>query len=114
MVGATGAIIKIGGVGSIIGAPAVAALMQFGAVDYFFLLIMALTIVVCLYSLYRVTRRAKADEQLSSSYAMLGPSQTSDELLTTLVDEHEYQVELAEREAEEADEEDETKERSVS
>ncbi|WP_417682957.1 MFS transporter [Pseudidiomarina aquimaris] len=112
MVGATGAIIKIGGVGSIIGAPAVAALMQFGAVDFFFLLIMALTAVVCLYSLYRVTRRAKADDQLTSSYAMLGPSQTSDELLTTLVDEHEYQVELAEREAEEEGDEDDEKEAS--
>lgn len=117
MVGATGAIIKVGGVGSIIGAPAVAALMQFGAVDYFFLLIMVLSAIVCFYSLYRVTRRAKADEQLTSSYAMLGPSQTSDELLTTLVDEHEYQVELAEREAEETSEdmeEDDKKERSVS
>ncbi|WP_258806659.1 MFS transporter [Pseudidiomarina sp. CB1] len=118
MVGATGAIIKIGGVGSIIGAPAVAALMQFGAVDYFFLLIMALTAVVCCYSLYRVTRRAKADDQFSSSYAMLAPSQTSDELLTTLVDEHEYQVELAEREADEAgeenDEKDNEKEREIS
>lgn len=105
MIGATGAIIKVGGIGSIIGAPAVAALMQFGAVDYFFLLIMVLTIIVCLYSLYRVTRRARAEDQFSSSYAMLGPSQTSDELLTTLVDEHEYQVEQA---AEETTEESET------
>ncbi|RUO62159.1 MFS transporter [Pseudidiomarina insulisalsae] len=103
MVGATGAIIKVGGVGSIIGAPAVAALMQFGAVNYFFLLIMMLTIIVCLYSLYRVTRRAKADEQLTSSYAMLNPSQTSDELLTSLVDEHEYQVALAGQESETED-----------
>ncbi|RUO72652.1 MFS transporter [Pseudidiomarina sediminum] len=93
MVGATGAIIKVGGLGSIIGAPAVAALMQFGAVDFFFLLIMALTTVVCLYSLYRVTRRAKADDQLGASYAMLSPAQTSDELLTSLVTEHEYRAE---------------------
>ena len=34
MVGATGAIIKIGGAGSIIGAPVVAALMQFGAINF--------------------------------------------------------------------------------
>ena len=100
MVGATGAIIKAGGIGSIIGAPAVAALMQFGAVDFFFLLIMALTAIVSMYSLYRVTRRAKADDQLTGSYALLSPSQTSDELLTSLVDEHQYQVERAEQEAE--------------
>ena len=105
MVGATGAIIKVGGIGSIIGAPAVAALMQFGAVDFFFLLIMALTAIVSLYSLYRVTRRAKADDQLTGSYALLTPSQTSDELLTSLVDEHQYQVELAEQEAEQEAEE---------
>src|SRR5690554_5997319 len=87
MVGATGAIIKVGGIGSIIGAPSVAALMQFGAVNYFFLLIMALTLVVSAYSLYRVSQRKKADDQSHSAYAMLGPTQTSDELLTTLADE---------------------------
>ena len=64
MVGATGAIIKIGGAGSIIGAPAVAALMQFGAINFFFLLLASLTALVCLYTLYRVTRRAKAEDQL--------------------------------------------------
>lgn len=87
MIGATGAIIKIGGIGSIIGAPAVAALMQFGAVDYFFLLIMSLTSVVAIYSIYRMTQRKRADDQGHSSFAMLGPSQTSDELLTTLAEE---------------------------
>ena len=91
MVGATGAIIKVGGMGSIIGAPSVAALMQFGAVDYFFLLIMVLTSIVCGYSLYRVTRRAKPEDQSHSAYAMLTPTQTSDELLTSLADEQEYQ-----------------------
>lgn len=89
MVGATGAIIKVGGIGSIIGAPSVAALMQFGAVNYFFLLIMVLTSIVCGYSLYRVTKRAKADDQSHSAYAMLAPTQTSDELLTTLASEQE-------------------------
>ncbi|CAB0150206.1 putative MFS-type transporter YcaD [Pseudidiomarina piscicola] len=103
MIGATGAIIKVGGIGSIIGAPAVAALMQFGAVDYFFLLIMSLTLTVCLYSLYRVTRRARAEDQIGSSYAMLGPAQTSDELLTSLVDEYEYQVEQYTEEQEAAE-----------
>lgn len=87
MVGATGAIIKIGGAGSIIGAPAVAALMQFGAINFFFLLLGSLTAFVGLYSLYRVTRRAKAEDQLHSSFAVLAPSQTSDELLTSMAEE---------------------------
>ncbi|MGM0481871.1 MAG: MFS transporter [Pseudomonadota bacterium] len=87
MVGATGAIIKISGAGSIIGAPAVAALMQFGAINFFFLLMGALIAVVGLYSLYRVTRRAKAEEQLHSSFAVLAPAQTSDELLTSMAEE---------------------------
>ncbi|MBF39541.1 MAG: MFS transporter [Idiomarinaceae bacterium] len=87
MVGATGAIIKIGGAGSIIGAPAVAALMQFGAINFFFLLLASLTALVCLYTLYRVTRRAKAEDQLHSNFASLAPSQTSDELLTSMAEE---------------------------
>tara|TARA_R100000935_G_C2820092_1_gene159335 strand:- start:960 stop:1616 length:657 start_codon:yes stop_codon:yes gene_type:complete len=87
MVGATGAIIKIGGAGSIIGAPAVAALMQFGAINYFFLLLAALTSCVGFYSLYRITRRAKAEDQLHSNFAILAPSQTSDELLTSMAEE---------------------------
>ncbi len=87
MVGATGAIIKIGGAGSIIGAPAVAALMQFGAINFFFLLLASLTALVCLYTLYRVTRRAKAEDQLHSNFAILAPSQTSDELLTSMAEE---------------------------
>ncbi|MGM0524586.1 MAG: MFS transporter [Pseudomonadota bacterium] len=87
MVGATGAIIKIGGAGSIIGAPAVAALMQFGAISFFFLLMGGLTALVALYSLYRITRRAKAEDQLHSSFAVLAPSQTSDELLTSMAEE---------------------------
>jgi MFS family permease len=87
MVGATGAIIKIGGAGSIIGAPAVAALMQFGAINYFFLLLATLTAMVGFYSLYRITRRAKAEDQLHSNFAILAPSQTSDELLTSMAEE---------------------------
>lgn len=104
MVGATGAIIKVGGIGSIIGAPAVAALMQFGAVNYFFLLIMVLTLIVCGYSLFRISRRAKPEDQAPSSFAMLGPSQTSEELLTTLADEQEYIDELASQEVDTHDE----------
>lgn len=87
MVGATGTIIKVSGAGSIIGAPAVAALMQFGGVDYFFLLLASLTAVVGLYALYRITRRAKAEDQLHSNFAILAPSQTSDELLTSMAEE---------------------------
>ena len=87
MVGATGAIIKVGGCGSIIGAPSVAALMQFGAVDYFFLLIMVLTAIVALYSLYRMTRRQRAEAQSHSAFGMLNPTTTSEEILTTLAEE---------------------------
>ncbi|WP_404399401.1 MFS transporter [Idiomarina seosinensis] len=87
MVGATGAIIKISGAGSIIGAPSVAALMQFGAIHFFFLLLGVLTAFVGLYSLYRITRRAKAEEQLHSNFAVLAPAQISDELLTSMAEE---------------------------
>ncbi|RUO81473.1 MFS transporter [Idiomarina tyrosinivorans] len=87
MVGATGAIIKIGGAGSIIGAPSVAALMEFGAIEFFFWLLAILTAIVGGYALYRVTRRAKAEDQYHSSFAVLPPSQTSDELLTAMAEE---------------------------
>ena len=87
MLGATGALIKISGAGSIIGAPAVAALMQFGAINFFFLLLAGLTSFICLYAMYRVTRRAKAEDQLHSNFAILAPSQTSDELLTSMAEE---------------------------
>ena len=87
MVGATGAILKVGGLGAIFGAPSVAALMQFGAVNYFFLLMTALTSIVCAYSLYRVTKRAKPVEQPQTAFALLTPTPTSEELLTTLAQE---------------------------
>lgn len=94
MVGATGAIIKIGGVGSIIGAPLVAVLMQLGSANYFFYLMALLTALVCGYSLYRVTRRAKPDDQqASATYAMIPPGQASDEILTALAEEEELQRE---------------------
>lgn len=87
MVGATGAILKVGGLGAIFGAPSVAALMEFGAVNYFFLLITVLTSIVCGYSLYRVAKRAKPIEQPQTAYALLTPTPTSEELLTTLAQE---------------------------
>ena len=61
--------------------------MQFGAINFFFLLLGGLTAFVGLYSLYRITRRAKAEDQLHSSFAVLAPSQTSDELLTSMAEE---------------------------
>lgn len=86
MIGATGAIIKVGAMGAIIGAPLVAALMEFGGVDYFFLLVMALTASVSLYSLFRIGRRPKARLQSHSAFAMVPPSATSDEVLTALAE----------------------------
>lgn len=85
MVGATGAIIKVGAMGAIIGAPAVAALMELGGVRYFFLLLMALTAIVSVYTLYRISRRGKAT-QAQSVFAMVPPSATSEEVLTALAD----------------------------
>jgi MFS family permease len=87
MVGATGAIIKVGAMGAIIGAPLVAALMEFGGIDYFFLLLMALTASISLYSLYRIGRRPKARLQTHSAFAMVPPSATSDGVLTALAEE---------------------------
>lgn len=86
MVGATSAIIKIGGIGSIIGAPSVAALMQFGQVDYFFYVMMSLIALVGSYALYRTTKRQKAEQQTHSNFTMVSPGQTSEELLTVLAE----------------------------
>lgn len=92
MVGATGSIIKVGGIGAIIGAPSVAALMQFGAVEFFFLLMASLSAVICLYAVYRTTRRAKAEEQSHTVLTSLAPSTPSEELLSSLVEsEAEYE-----------------------
>ncbi|MCL5049804.1 MAG: MFS transporter [Firmicutes bacterium] len=86
MLGATGSIIKVGGVGAIIGAPSVAALMQFGAVDFFFILMAALTAAICFYAVYRTTRRAKAVDQGHTSFTTLAPATTSAEIMTTMVE----------------------------
>lgn len=86
MIGATGSIIKVGGIGAIIGAPSVAALMQFGAVEAFFFLIAALSLTISLYAMYRTTQRAKAKEQSHSVLTSLAPAQMSEELLSSLVE----------------------------
>ncbi|RUO33278.1 MFS transporter [Aliidiomarina soli] len=86
MVGATGSIIKVGGIGAIIGAPSVAALMQFGAVEFFFLLMASLTAIICLYAVYRTTRRPKAADQGHTVLTSLGHSTPSEELLSSLVE----------------------------
>ncbi|RUO25897.1 MFS transporter [Aliidiomarina minuta] len=86
MIGATGSIIKVGGIGAIIGAPSVAALMQFGAVEAFFFLIAGLTLTISLYAMYRTTQRAKAKEQSHSVLTNLAPAQLSEELLSSLVE----------------------------
>ena len=97
MLGATGSIIKVGGIGAIIGAPSVAALMQFGAVEFFFVLMAALTTFICGYSIYRTTRRAKAVDQSHSVLTSLAPAMPSGEMLASMV----------EGDAEEENEEDE-------
>lgn len=86
MLGATGSIIKISGVGAILGAPSVAALMQFGAVDFFFILMATLSASICVYSIYRTTRRAKATDQMHTSFTSLAPAATSAEVMTTMVE----------------------------
>ncbi|WP_113906129.1 MFS transporter [Aliidiomarina celeris] len=87
MIAATGAIIKVGGVGAVIGAPSVAAMMQFGAINYFFLLMSALSAIVACYALYRMTQRKRPDAQGHSPFAALAPAQTSEEILYSMVDE---------------------------
>lgn len=87
MIAATGAIIKVGGVGAVIGAPSVAAMMQFGAISYFFLLIAAMSALVAGYALYRMTQRKRAEEQVHSPFATLAPAQTSEEIIYSMVEE---------------------------
>ncbi|MCC5856319.1 MAG: MFS transporter [Idiomarina sp.] len=86
MIGATGAIIKVGGVGAVIGAPSVAAMMQFGGIAYFFLLMSALSATVAAYALYRITQRKRPVAQAHSVLTALAPAQTSEELLYSLVE----------------------------
>ena len=86
MLGATGSIIKISGCGAILGAPSVALLMQFGAVDFFFILMAVLTMLICVYSIYRTTRRAKAKDQGHTTFTSLAPAATSAEIMSTMVE----------------------------
>ncbi|RUO35201.1 MFS transporter [Aliidiomarina sanyensis] len=87
MIGATGAIIKVGGVGAIVGAPLGAALMQFAALNMFFILMAVFALMIAAYSVYRVTQRAKAPDQVHSPLTNLAPAQVSEELLASLVEE---------------------------
>lgn len=87
MIGATGAIIKTGGVGAIVGAPLAAILMQLGNVNFFFVLMAVFTTTVAVYAFYRVTQRAKATEQVHSPLMGIAPAQPSEELLASLVEE---------------------------
>jgi len=87
MIGATGAIIKIGGVGAIIGAPTAAMLMQFGALNMFFIFMAVLAASIAGYSMYRITQRAPAHEPGHSPLTSLSPAQTSEELVYSLVEE---------------------------
>ena len=88
MLGATGSIIKVGGVGAILGAPSVAMLMQFGAVEFFFVLMAASTSVICIYAIYRTTRRPKAVDQAPSALTNIAPATPSGEMLSTMVEEN--------------------------
>ncbi|TRW49970.1 MFS transporter [Aliidiomarina halalkaliphila] len=87
MIGATGAIIKVGGVGAIIGAPLGAALMQFANINMFFVMMAVLAFMISGYSVYRVTQRAKAPDQIHSALTSLAPAQPSEELLAGLIEE---------------------------
>lgn len=87
MLGATGTIIKTAGIGSIIGAPTVAAMMQFGAIHYFFLLFSALTILIALYALYRIHIRKAPAEQPATPFAHIAPVQATDHVVQSLIEE---------------------------
>ena len=78
MIGATGAIIKVGGVGAIVGAPLAAILMQFGGEMYLFFVLMAVfTTTVSVYAFYRVSQRERAPEQVHSPLTALAPAAPS-------------------------------------
>lgn len=87
MIGATGAIVKVGGIGAIVGAPLAAVLMQFGSMNLFFVLMAVFTGTVSIYAFYRITQRAKASDQMHSPLMGIAPAQPSEELLASLVEE---------------------------
>lgn len=86
MLGATGTIIKIAGVGSIIGAPTVAAMMQFGAINYFFILMSVLSGFVAIYAMYRIGKRKAPVDQPLSPFANLAPAQVSEEIVHSMIE----------------------------
>ncbi len=86
MLGATGTIIKIAGVGSIIGAPAVAAMMQFGAINYFFILMSVLSAFVAVYGVYRIGKRKAPAIQPLTPFANLAPAQVSEEIVHSMIE----------------------------
>ncbi len=60
--------------------------MQFGAVQFFFVLIALLAGLICIYSIYRTTRRGKAVEQVHTVLTSLAPTAPSEELLASMVE----------------------------
>lgn len=95
MLGATGTIIKIAGVGSIIGAPTVAAMMQFGAISYFFILISALSAFVAMYAMYRIGQRKAPIEQPLTPFVSLAPAQVSEEIVHSMMEDAIDEIEEA-------------------
>lgn len=93
MIGATGAIVKIGGAGAIVGAPVAALLMQFADARMFFVFMAFLSLLIAGYAFYRMSVRDKAVDQVHSGLTGLAPSQPSEELLSSLVEEanHDYE-----------------------
>ena len=53
----------------------------------FFAVMASFTFVVAVYAFYRVTQRAKAAEQVHSPLTALAPSQLSEELFASIVEE---------------------------
>lgn len=86
MLGATGTIIKVAGVGSILGAPSVAALMQGVSVHAYFPLMATLAFCIAVSALYRISQSKAPLEQTNTPFARLVPTHGTEEIVHSMIE----------------------------
>ncbi|WP_199608871.1 MFS transporter [Flocculibacter collagenilyticus] len=83
MIGASSALVRVGGTGAVVGAPTVAMVMSYFGNEYYFYTISVFPALICLYALWRITRRKQ--QHHDGSLLVIAPTTTSDAALSELV-----------------------------
>lgn len=83
MIGASSVLIRTGGAGAIVGPLLIAYAMQHYGNEFFFYTMALMPLLICLYSVYRMTRRPQAVNQ-QGDFDMIAPTQTSDAVLSEM------------------------------